>query len=253
MSLLKSLSGKIFQSWKDDIDKKAIKLCEENRNALMLGVGCGNGEMTVKFSKKISSKHKMIGLEGLSILEKKARKNGIDCRHADLEKKIPLTSGSFDVVISYFSLEHLLHVDLFLQEIHRVLKPGGYAIIATDNLSSWPNIFALILGLHPFSLTPGLSDVVVGNPFAIRSGECGVSWTDSDSRNIQQEEIAGISGHIRVLAYQAMIDILKYRKFTIHAFVGAGYLFFGGMLSSILSSLDPRHAHFFVTKVRKEI
>lgn len=251
MSLLKSLSGKIFQSWKDDIDRKAIKLCQEDKNALVLDVGCGDGEMTAKFAQKISSKRQIIGLEGLHVLEKKAKKKGIDCRHADLENKFPLDTNSFDVVISYFSLEHLVRVDLFLQEIRRVLRPGGYAIIATDNLSSWANIFSLALGFHPFSLTPGLSDVVVGNPLAIRSGESGVSWSDTDAKNVQKEDIAGTSGHIRVLAYQAMIDILKYRKFTIHTFIGAGYLFFGGWASSILSSWDPRHAHLLLVKIKK--
>lgn len=48
----------------------------------------------------------------------------------------PLTgieSGSFDYVITFQVIEHIRRDDLFLQEIHRVLKKGGQLIVTTPN------------------------------------------------------------------------------------------------------------------------
>ncbi len=65
----------------------------------------------------------------------------------DLKKKYPsgkflsmnipplsaLTSDAFDVVVTFQVIEHIKNDYLFLQEINRVLKPGGIALITTPN------------------------------------------------------------------------------------------------------------------------
>ena len=45
-----------------------------------------------------------------------------------------LPDSSFDTVITFQVIEHLQDDRLFLQEIHRVLKPGGMAVISTPNI-----------------------------------------------------------------------------------------------------------------------
>lgn len=251
MKFLKQYFYNVFNSWKSDVDRKSLSFHEVNKNALVLDLGCGNGEMTMMFANKIRCRNKVVGLEGIRALIPEAKKRGVDCRWANLEEKLPYTGETFDVVISHFSLEHLLNIDGFLSEIRRVLKPQGYAVIATDNLSSWANIVAMILGYHPFSLTPGISDVVLGNPFALHIGESGVTWANKQSLGIREERLQGTQGHIRVLAYQALKDLIYHHNLILEKITGAGYLFFGGTLASILSSLDPRRAHFLVVKLRK--
>ena len=44
-----------------------------------------------------------------------------------------LTSDTYDVVVSFQVIEHIQNDSLFLQEIWRVLKPGGIALITTPN------------------------------------------------------------------------------------------------------------------------
>ena len=44
-------------------------------------------------------------------------------------QQLPIRSSSFHSVISNFVFEHITHPRLHLQEIARILKPGGYAII----------------------------------------------------------------------------------------------------------------------------
>lgn len=54
-----------------------------------------------------------------------------------IEQNIPpfrdVSDNSYDYVVSFQVIEHIAKDDLFLKEIHRVLKPGGKAIITTPN------------------------------------------------------------------------------------------------------------------------
>ena len=42
--------------------------------------------------------------------------------------KLPIPDNSIDVIISFYSLEHLHPLDEYLKDMHRVLKPGGIMI-----------------------------------------------------------------------------------------------------------------------------
>jgi len=55
---------------------------------------------------------------------------------ANLNEPLPIESESYDGVFSQFLLEHLRLTKLrgFLSEVHRILKPGGMAVIITANL-----------------------------------------------------------------------------------------------------------------------
>jgi len=46
---------------------------------------------------------------------------------------LPFDDNSFDVVVSLETLEHVSDLDNTLDEIKRVLKPGGFLILSTPN------------------------------------------------------------------------------------------------------------------------
>jgi len=54
---------------------------------------------------------------------------------ADFDKPLPITSEEWDGVFSKFAIEHVSwrEVGGFIAEIHRILKPGGSAVIVTAN------------------------------------------------------------------------------------------------------------------------
>jgi SAM-dependent methyltransferase len=66
----------------------------------------------------------------------------------DLNKnpKIPLTDEDFDAVLICVSVQYLQYPDAIFSEIHRILKPGGIAIISFSNrmfyqkaIAAWRN------------------------------------------------------------------------------------------------------------------
>ena len=57
---------------------------------------------------------------------------------ADLNKKFPYPSNSFDEVYSCDALEHIRNLGNFAEECFRVLKKGGKLYIRTDNAAYLP-------------------------------------------------------------------------------------------------------------------
>jgi ubiquinone/menaquinone biosynthesis C-methylase UbiE len=51
--------------------------------------------------------------------------------------KMPFSSNIFDVVISFETIEHVQEYQEYLDECHRVLKPGGVFICSTPNKKLW--------------------------------------------------------------------------------------------------------------------
>ena len=87
-------------------------------------------------------------------------------KQADLNVEIPFEDNYFDFIVADQLIEHLSKPDVFLEEIYRTLKPGGKAIVSTENLAHVRNIISLLLGYSPMNVN--LSDRVnIGNPLGI--------------------------------------------------------------------------------------
>jgi SAM-dependent methyltransferase len=77
-------------------------------------------------------------------------------KHFNVERdSFPYSDSSFDCVIFCEILEHLvLNADFPMNEIHRILRPGGYVILTTPNAARLANFIALLKGKNIF---PGYS------------------------------------------------------------------------------------------------
>jgi SAM-dependent methyltransferase len=68
---------------------------------------------------------------------------------ARLPGPLPFPDGAFDVVVALEVIEHLIDPDAFLDEIVRVLAPGGAVILSTPRLDSFLVVASLLMGVQP--------------------------------------------------------------------------------------------------------
>ena len=87
-------------------------------------------------------------------------------------------ANSFDCLVSFQVIEHIQDDRLFLKEIHRVLKPGGLALLTTPN--------------RPMSLSR--------NPWHIRE-YTSVELTQLAKEFFKDVEMKGITGNEKVMRY----------------------------------------------------
>ena len=52
-------------------------------------------------------------------------------------RKLPMPDAAFDVVVSFETIEHFAEQQVFLQEIQRVLRPGGLLIVSTPDRDNY--------------------------------------------------------------------------------------------------------------------
>ena len=203
---------------------------EYDENAYLLDLGCNDGRWTKKMAGEINTKN----IYGIDIVEgalKKSKKRGIKVKKSDLNNKFPFDDNFFDVVHANQVIEHLINVDCFIDEIKRVLKPNGYCIISTENLSSIDNLLAMFLGQQAFS--QHISEKYhLGNKFSPHHGE-----------PMKFKFLV----HRTIFSYFGLQDIFKHYGFRIDKVLASGFF----PLPNFLSKIDKIHSHFITVKLRK--
>jgi ubiquinone/menaquinone biosynthesis C-methylase UbiE len=101
----------------------------------VLDIGTGPGWLLIKLH-RLSPDLRLVGLDISASMVVQARKNLAGLRPADIIKlcvgkssQLPFAVESFDTVVSTGSLHHWKDPLAGLNEVYRVLKPGGYAIM----------------------------------------------------------------------------------------------------------------------------
>ncbi|UNZ53652.1 glycosyltransferase [Agrobacterium tumefaciens] len=79
---------------------------------------------------------------------------------------IPLPSASVDVVVSFETLEHIDAHELFLQEVKRVLRPGGVLVISTPEKDAYTVATGLVNPFHVKELFKHEFDELLSHHFA---------------------------------------------------------------------------------------
>ena len=103
-------------------------------NLEILDIGCGDGYLSQKL---IKDTNEVIGLDLNKRYIDSLKHRGLRYVISDLDYNVlPFKDKSFDIVVSFHVLEHLLRPDLCLLEVHRVLRDDGYAIISVPNYAA---------------------------------------------------------------------------------------------------------------------
>jgi SAM-dependent methyltransferase len=118
----------------------------------LLDVGCWDGGFSQRCATALGA-GRVLGVEVYPGPAAAAEERGIEVARADLEtERLPWEEGSVDVVVCNQVLEHLKNVWLPMAEMHRVLRPGGHAVLSVPNLTSLHNRALLALGRQPTSI-----------------------------------------------------------------------------------------------------
>lgn len=144
-----------------------LKKAKIQKSSSVLEIGCGDGALCgliykkyacdltgvdpsadgIRFSREMFDRHKFKGTFNVS--------EGYRFDYPD---------GKFDIVVLADVIEHLQQPELMLQEIQRLLKPGGHAVITTPIRSTeFPEDKMHVLEFYPEELT-NLCKKYIGDP-----------------------------------------------------------------------------------------
>jgi methionine biosynthesis protein MetW len=202
----------------------------------LLDCGCGNGKFTARLARR-ARVAEPYGIECVEERIEEATRWGITVAKADLNEPLPHEDGFFDIVHANQIIEHLTNTDLFLREVKRVLHPDGYAILSTNNLASWHNVFSLTLGMQPMPMHVS-NEVLVGNVFDPRRGE--------------QHPFNG-DAHMRIFSYRGLRELCLYHGFRIEDLKTAGYYPLPSGLARLACKMDSLHGVYLIAKLRPRV
>ncbi len=136
----------------ETIERLLRGVAGEHRDPTLLDVGCWDGELSERCGSVLGARRTL----GIEVYEKPAtaaERRGLEVARVDLETgRFPWQDGSVDVVVCNQVLEHLKNIWLPMNEIHRVLRPGGHAVLSVPNLAGLHNRVLLALGRQPTSI-----------------------------------------------------------------------------------------------------
>ncbi|MDQ1741803.1 MAG: hypothetical protein QOE23_142, partial [Pseudonocardiales bacterium] len=106
--------------------------------------------------------------------------------------------GCADVVIMSELIEHLVDTDAAIDEVRRVLRPGGVLLLSTPNLAAWFNRGLVGLGIQPV-------------------------FSEVSLRGIYGRPGHEVVGHLRLFTRRALVEFLAARGFCCERVLGAPY------------------------------
>ncbi|MDQ3321361.1 MAG: bifunctional demethylmenaquinone methyltransferase/2-methoxy-6-polyprenyl-1,4-benzoquinol methylase UbiE [Acidobacteriota bacterium] len=158
------LSVNIDKRWRRLVSAK-LKDVLENRDALVLDVACGTGDLSIELQKNANAK--VIGTDFcrpmLEIAFDKNGKNAVKIPYVEADgMNLSFADASFDAVTIAFGLRNFSNWQNGLIELYRVLKPNGKLVIlefSTPILPGFRQLFQFYFSI----ILPIIGGVVSGS------------------------------------------------------------------------------------------
>jgi SAM-dependent methyltransferase len=136
------------------------------RGATVLDLGCGTGRHTLWLAAAGARVTAVDFSDGmLAEARRKAGAAAVEFLAHDLHDPLPFPTASFDIVVSGLVLEHLRELGGFFAEAHRVLRPGGRAVVSAMH----PAMF--LRGSQARFTDPDSGEIVQPGSFPHRIGD----------------------------------------------------------------------------------
>jgi ubiquinone/menaquinone biosynthesis C-methylase UbiE len=198
----------------------------------VLEAGCGIGTDAVEFARASA---RYTGLDfsptALDLARRRFALEGLEARLVEGSvTALPFPERSFDLVYSNGVLHHVEDTQRAIREVHRVLRPGGTALVMLyhrDSLNYRVNIMIVRRALAALLVLPG----------AVRA----VAMLTGESRDV-------IEGHRRLLAEHGLAYLRDLRLFLSSNTDGPG-----NVLSKVYSKDEGRDAFRAFSSVRADV
>jgi demethylmenaquinone methyltransferase/2-methoxy-6-polyprenyl-1,4-benzoquinol methylase len=160
----------VHRLWK----RIAVQLSHVRYGEKVLDLAGGTGDMTALFRERVGDKGRVILSDINAEMLKRGRDrlidegavDGIGYAQIDAEK-LPFPDNHFDCVCIAFGLRNVTHKEEALKSMHRVLKPGGRAIILEFSEAQGA-VFKKTYDLYSFKLLPLIGKLVAGDEESYR-------------------------------------------------------------------------------------
>ncbi|MCR4859122.1 MAG: bifunctional demethylmenaquinone methyltransferase/2-methoxy-6-polyprenyl-1,4-benzoquinol methylase UbiE [Bacteroidales bacterium] len=161
----------VDRSWRRRALKEIVRPGEPQR---ILDIACGTGDFSLAIARRMHPESRVTGLdlsEGmLTVMREKVEKAGysgkISCEQGDCET-MRWEDGAFDVVTIAFGIRNFEHREAALQEILRVLKPGGRLVILELSVPE-NRLLRWCYNLYFMHFVPWIGGIVSGDRAAYR-------------------------------------------------------------------------------------
>lgn len=163
----------------------------------VLDVGCGDGSAAATAAGTLSA-HRMIGVDWSQDALRRASRHLTAVRGELTDPGLPFADGIADAVLFSEVIEHLVDPDSALDELHRVLRPGGHLLLSTPNLAAWYNRALILAGVQPV-------------------------FSEVSLRGIHGRPGSQVVGHLRLYTARALRSLLPAAGFEIVRITGAPY------------------------------
>jgi len=160
----------IHRVWK----RIALQLSHVRNGEKVLDLAGGTGDMTALFQKRVGPNGRVILSDINAEMLKRGRDRLIDegvidnVGYAQIDaEKLPFQDNHFDCVCIAFGLRNVTHKESALRSIHRVLKPGGRAIILEFS-EAQGDLFKKAYDIYSFKVLPLLGKLVANDAESYR-------------------------------------------------------------------------------------
>lgn len=226
---------RLFRATEEENRRAVLRMLPGGRGGPLLDIGTHEGEFTTRVAERLGAA-RVAGIELIDEHAAVARRRGFEVVCANVDDGLPFGDAEFDTVHANQVIEHVRRTDDFLRAVHRVLRPGGLALISTNNLSSWHNVGSLALGYQP--MPAHVSDeLIVGNPLDPRRG-----WAHEDGR-----------AHLRLFTGRALTELCAAHGLERVSLRSAGYYPLPPRLGRIAARIDGLHGAFLVALLRRPL
>ena len=176
----------------------ATVLAQRTGAQRIVDVGCGDGSAT-HLVRNLDARNTVIGVDWSATALAQARARGLLVVQGGVDTSgLPLPDGCADVVIMSELIEHLVDTDTAVDEVRRVLRPGGVLLLSTPNLAAWFNRGLVGLGIQPV-------------------------FSEVSLRGIYGRPGHEVVGHLRLFTRRALVEVLTDRGFECELVRGAPY------------------------------